>query len=53
MENFNKKTKTTHKEAKGSGEIDMCHTAGVRMGQARHRDMGRDSTRQIRLEWRC
>ena len=53
MEDFDRQKETTHKEAKGGGEIDRCHTAGDRVGQAGHRNMGRDSTRQNRLEWRC
>ena len=53
MEDFDKQRKATHQEAKGGGETDMRHTAGDRVGPAGHRDLGRDSTRQNRLEWRC
>ena len=53
MEDFDGQKETTHKEAEGSGEIDLRHTAGNRVGQAGHRDLGRDSTRQNRVEWKC
>ena len=53
MEDFNGQKETAYKETKGGGEIDMRHTAGDRVGQAGHRDLERDSTRQNRLEWKC
>ena len=52
MENTKRHLQTTDWK-KGRGMAGGRNTAGVLLDRQRHRDLGRDSTRKNRLEWKC
>tara|TARA_E500000331_G_scaffold306864_1_gene311422 strand:+ start:110 stop:271 length:162 start_codon:yes stop_codon:yes gene_type:complete len=53
MESFNRKLSETNKNAKRCGEINLCNTTRIRMGQEGHSNTFKNTKRNNRLEWRC
>jgi hypothetical protein len=53
MEDINRNMETTNKNTEGRGEINLCNTTGIRMGQEGHSNVFKNTTRNNRLEWRC
>ena len=53
MESIKWKLQEIYKNSKGCGEINPSNTAGTRMGQKRHSNIYKNTTRNNRLEWEC
>tara|TARA_S200000501_G_scaffold344999_1_gene357279 strand:- start:316 stop:477 length:162 start_codon:yes stop_codon:yes gene_type:complete len=53
MEDINRNIQKANADTKSSGKINMCNTAGFRMGRQRFSDFYKNTTRNNRLEWRC
>jgi hypothetical protein len=53
MEDIKRNLQATNKVTEGCGIINSGHTTGIGMGQEGHSDIYKNTTRQIRLEWRC
>ena len=53
MENIKWDIQETNSNSEGRGEIDLCNTTGIRMGQEGHSDTFKNTKRNNRLEWRC
>ena len=53
MENIKWNIQETNANTKRCGEINLCNTTGIRMGQEGHSNVFKNTTRNNRLEWRC
>ena len=53
MEDIKRNLQQADFNTEGRGEINLCNTTGIRMGQEGHSNIYKDTTRQHRLEWRC
>ena len=53
MENFNRGIQKANTRTKSSREINTSDTAGTGMGRFRFSDFYKNTTRNIRLEWKC
>ena len=53
MESINGHIQKANTRTKSSGEVDSGHTAGTGMGRLGYSDLYKNTTRSIRLEWKC
>ena len=53
MENIKWNIQETNANTKRCGEINLCNTTRIRMGQEGYGNISKNTTRKNRLEWRC
>ena len=53
MEDIKRNLQQADFNTEGCGEINLCNTTGIRMGQEGYSNISKNTTRNNRLEWRC